>query len=370
MKRLGVFHFYEKNGVVNDYIETLLGSFQSVLSKLIIIVNGKLSDSEFQKLQVYSDIIYQRENIGFDAGAYKDFFLDLHQETWDLWDEIIIFNSTFYGPFYEWTDIFKRMEEEKVDFWGLSRHHGGVRLCKGRDLVPEHIQAYFLAIRKNMFQSIHFLKFWEDLKYPRDYYEAVENFECRFTQWFKKKGFKYTSWIDIHGINPYIAEGIDPCTEYIYELLTEYKFPIIKYKTMSIGNFTQMKKALQYLQENTNYDTNLIIDHIKIQSREKRWRPFSIETLEEFKKNHNKIYIFGNGKYGKELDAYFSYKNWEIEAHVVSKPIELDEIAFGDFMMDPHDGIIVALGKVALAEMQEKLSGKFEKNQILFPFLG
>lgn len=370
MKRIGIFQLFNEHGFIEEYVEFLLKSMHPILLKLVIVCNCNIEKNELEKLQQFSDDIYIREDIGFDAGAYKDVLLNLHQENWDEWDEIVIFNDTFYGPFYSWDKIFHRMRDENVDFWGLSRHLGKVRVAKDRDFVPEHLQAYFIVIRKRMFVSSSFWQFWEELEYPKNYFEAVENFECRFTAWFRERGFSYTSWIDIKGENPYITQGIDPCTEHIYELLKEFEFPVIKYKTMSIGNFEQMKKALEFVQNYTDYDVNIIVNRIRSQSIEGKWRPFSANTLDEFVKNHDRIFIFGSGKYGQGVEQYLHYKNWHVDAHVVSAPQNDNDIAFDDFEMNRRDGLIVALGRMALEEMKDKISQKFGENQVLFPYLG
>lgn len=367
MKRIGIFQLYNEFGIVEEYIEVLLQSLQSVLLKIIIVYNGDLKRNEVQKLLKYSNYIYERDNIGYDGGAYKDVFLKFHKEDWKQWDEVVLFNCTFYGPLFPWEKVFRRMLEEKVDFWGLSRHHGKAQIRENGDLAPEHLQSFFLVIEKKILESPHFLEFWEKLEYPQNYYEAIERFELGFTTFFKEKGYNYTSWLDVQGANSCIEEGVDPCGIYAYELVSNYNFPIIKYKAISIINFDQTKKVMEYVESSTNYDVKLIEKHIRNMSKKNKWKPFSFESLDNFVKTHAHIYIFGHGKYGHGLEQFFKYMNWNFECFIVSSVQYENEIAFDDFNMNECDGLIVALGRIMLGEVDDKIREKFKEEQLFFP---
>lgn len=365
MKRIGIFQFYSEFGFVEEYIEELLRSMKSILSRLIIVYNCELCDSELCKLNRYTEFVYKRTNLGYDAGAYKDILLNLYQDDWSCWDELVLFNCTFYGPLFSWEKVFKRMEEESIDFWGLSRHYGKIKLRKNGSVIPEHLQSYFLVIRNNMFCSSSWWEYWNELEYPDNYFDAIEKFELRFTPFFKEKGFRYTSWVDVQGYSWNFV--VNPCITSAYELIKDYQFPIIKYKVMSIDNFEGMKKVVEFVDRNLDYDVDLIKNHIKHLSEKNKWRPFSVETLEEFVGRHKHIYIFGHGKYGVGLGQFFKYKHWKFDAYVVSMPQDSNEIAFSDLYMEEQDGLIVALGKNLLDEMKEKLRANFNETQILFP---
>lgn len=366
MKRIGVFQLYNENEILEKYVEVLLKSMKTYLTKLVIVINGNLKGDSYQRLLQYSNIIYKRDNLGYDAGAYKDIFLGLHKELWEEWDEVILFNCTFYGPLFSWDTVFEQMEKEPIDFWGLSRHLGKERIQRNGLPAPEHLQSYFLVIKKNILKSPFFKEFWKNLDYPLSYYEAVEKYEWKFTSFFKGKGFKYSSWLDKFGSALYMREGINPCS-YSYELIRDCQFPIIKCKQMSISNFKEMCNTLNYVKEHTSYDIEIIKEHLSHLNQTHKWKPFSADKLEKFVNEHNNIYIFGHGKYGSNVEAYFQYRNWNFKAFVVSKPETDREIAFESFSMNRNDGLIVALGKIALDEMEAAIQRKFYKEQLLFP---
>ncbi len=180
MNRLGIVVLYDANGTVDRYVEFLLSSLQSEIQEYIIVINGYMKDESIQRLRQYTANIYIRENAGFDAGAYKDVFLQfLPQSVWKNYDEIVLMNDTFFGPVTSMEQIWKLFEADSVDFWGITRHPRQ-ELSDG-SIVESHIQSYFIVIKRRLFTSPYFSEFWEKLSYPRTYQEAVENFEIKFT---------------------------------------------------------------------------------------------------------------------------------------------------------------------------------------------
>ena len=144
MKRLSVFVFYDADGILNRYVEYLIESLLSVSEKIVVVINGDITNEGRNKILKITPFIFQRKNIGFDAGAYKDTLLIyLKDDKLDKYDEIIMLNDSFYGPFFPWDKIFLEMKSQKVDFWGLSRHADS-ELFLGEKKINEHIQSFFL----------------------------------------------------------------------------------------------------------------------------------------------------------------------------------------------------------------------------------
>ena len=70
-KRLGIFFFFDAQGVVDSYVETLLADMVKNLSELTVVVNGELTAKSYAKLNAFTDSIILRENKGLDVWAYK-----------------------------------------------------------------------------------------------------------------------------------------------------------------------------------------------------------------------------------------------------------------------------------------------------------
>lgn len=368
MRKLGIFIFFDKSGIVDDYVTILIDSMSKVTEELIIVINGFINNYGLKKFRQFTERIYIRENIGYDGGAYKDVFQKyLEKDELQNWDEIILFNDTFYGPFFSWARIFDRMESEPVDFWGLSRFLQA-KYVDGQEFA-EHVQGYFLVVRKRMFMSSSWEKFWNKLDYPQTFQEAVKNFEVNFTVFFSEQGFRYTSWIDLKGFNKYLVSGENVYWCHPYELIKHFEFLIIKRKVISITNFCQTNLALQYIENNYSFNLQNIYKNLERLDKDNGLKPFSPIKLEQFYNCHKKIYVYGYGKFGKEIEQYFLYRKWNIEKFVVSDIESENEniVCYDKLNLENDAGLILALGKNNLAEVYPKVNGKFELSQLLLP---
>ena len=273
IKRLGIFCTYDSEGVVDDYIEYLLQETKKILSHLVIVCNGDLTPEGKEILSKYADELIVRENIGFDMEAWRQGIL-LTKNTFQNYDEILIFNDSFYGPFYSWEEIFSEMYKKypEADFWGITIHGKGDdpdNLCP-YGYVPEHIQSYFLVVRSKMFHSSEFLHYWEKAEVAKTFAEAIKKHEVCFTKYFFDKGFRYAAYCDTREYEKDFDIKFNPYIFFVEKLLKEQHCPIIKKRVFYFGRGiylgetygTAPSESLQFLKENTNYDVALILKNI------------------------------------------------------------------------------------------------------------
>ena len=340
MNRLIVCTFYDKDGIVDKYVFHLLKSFLKVSSKLVLLVNGGLKEDATRCLSGMHVTVLIRENMGFDSGAYKWFFTENPlKEKWADYDEVLLTNTTYFGPFFLWNNYFDFMNSIETDFWGLSVHPGGT--LKNGIHFSRHVQTYFLAVRKSMLLSPSFFDYWANLHLPTCRLEATLNFELTFTDFFASKGFSYTSWLDEqglcfeHGTNPYNCQRLP-------ELIKKYDFPLLKIKNFRPPNFMALTEILSYLEERRLYDHNLIWDALKRTGTEKAW---NLRALDDFVRSHDTIYIYGAGNYGKGVAEYLEKIHGKRGAFVVTRKESVDDgaITFEQLRMKDNDGLVVAI---------------------------
>lgn len=370
MKRLGICVFYDQKGIVDTCLEVLLESFEPILERLIVVINGYFTEDAYAKICKYSDEVYKRENIGYDGGAYKDIFIKyLSVCNLQRYDEIIIFNDTFYGPFYPWAEMFDRMKRVPVAFWGITRHPGGK--FSEINIFGPHIQSYFIAIRKEMFSNSVFGEFWENLEYPVSRQDAVENFEIRFTDFFSQRGFKYTSWMDMQGYCPEYNE-ISYSSPHVYELIKKYHIPVMKKRILTWDNYEQVYKAFKFIREELGYDiANIYKNSLRLYKEGRAENLFDFFSLEEFYKRHTKVYIYGTGTRGKQMEKFFNFRNWEIAGFVVThkEAQEKNVKEFCDLDLKEDEGIVLALREKAFREVYPLVSGRCKKNQLFSEYI-
>lgn len=365
-KRLGIFVIYNAQQRVEDYVLYLLDNMYGLFSNLIIVVNGKLNHGEVDKLRIYSQNIIFRNNYGFDAGAYKEVITKhLATDGMEDFDQCVLFNDTFCGSFYDWNDIFLRMGKEKKDFWGLSKWIGGYSQLLDENL-PEHVQAFFLVIEKDLLRSELFMKFWHEMQVPKFYEDAIKKFEVGFTQYFYKKGFQYLTWLDVTGAKSLLHMNDVVYLSYAGELIDTYSFPVLKKKACTVTNLEQIIRVDRYLKQECIDDGGIIRG--MIDSELKKSEYFSIEDMQSFYDKHTKVYVYGNGKYANLLKLYVEFKQWRIEAVIVTerKPGE-EVLEYKDIIFGEDDGVIIAVGERCYREIYDNICRDWKGLDIL-PF--
>lgn len=267
MKRIGIFSFYDKDGIIDDYVLFYLKSMKTVLHKIIFVSNGRLASGEEKKLGQLAAKIIIRGNEGFDAGAYKEVISKERHGILSDADELLLFNDTVFGPFYPIEDIFEEMDKKEADFWGITRHEKAIAWGIP---VPACVQSYFIGIRKRMLCSDAFMEFWdsqpdvmETLK------DAVLKFEFAFTSFFEKRDFRWMTYIDFHELDSVdVKYNFSPTYYANYELVKYKKYPFIKRKNFvfhdgyKLCNGEDIRKCMEYVNENGLYDMGMIWKNI------------------------------------------------------------------------------------------------------------
>lgn len=371
MKRLAVIIFFDKNGKVDSYLKYLVSSIQGLFHKIVFVVNGFVQEDDYLELKKFTRSIFIRENKGFDAEAYKETFLKfIPQQEWSSYDEILLMNDTFYGPFYPMHDVWKMFDQVKTDFWGITRHPEG-DYGDGQK-IPSHIQGYFLVIRKNLLQSRDFLKFWEEMPSLNSVQDAIDQFEIRFTTYFEKRGFRGKALMDLGDTSSKIEYNKNPYLEYNLWLIRDKKIPFLKKKSLHfpLFGYEETMDAIQYIEREGLYDTSMIWENILRLSRENQFKSFiNYDKLEDFYNSHDRIFIFGAGKYGQKIKQYFECRKWQYICFLVSKEENRTENCrnYNDIIFQSSDGIIMALGKSNLEEVLNMVTEKLAVDQLFIP---
>ncbi|GIO35110.1 LPS biosynthesis protein [Paenibacillus albilobatus] len=268
--RVGIFFFYDEDGIVDDYITYLLNDIKKNIRDLLIVCNGKLTSDSRKKLLEYTDSIIVRENKGFDVWAYKEGIEYFGWGKLSEYDELVLFNSTMYGPLYPLKEMFESMRKKDLDFWGITKYHkmpydpfGTIKY----GYTPEHIQSHFIVVRKSMFTTYEFKYYWENMKMVNSYSEAIGFHEAIFTKEFSDKGFTWDVYVNTDDLEGHVFH---PILMMPMELIKNRKCPIIKRRSFFhdtadfLNNTTgqQSMDAYDYIKNNLDYDLNLIWKNI------------------------------------------------------------------------------------------------------------
>jgi lipopolysaccharide biosynthesis protein len=267
MKRLTLFVFFDKDGVVDDYKVYYLAELAKNSSKVLIIVNGKILDEEKPKLEKYGELI-ERENVGFDVTAYRFGIETIGYEELATYDELILCNDTVFGPLYPFSEVFKEMDKKEIDLWGLTKGYSDIIPLKGKIIeFGDHIHSYFIAIRGSILQSNEFKEYWQKFPKITGYYDAVFKFEVRFTEFFCKKGYSYDVFVQTDDIKNLTKNHLAFMTT---ELLENRRLPIVKRRHLysNLDDFmsntiaNELRDSFSYVRNSTQYDTNMMWDTV------------------------------------------------------------------------------------------------------------
>ncbi|MCU6791774.1 rhamnan synthesis F family protein [Paenibacillus sp. WQ 127069] len=270
MKRVAVFLFYDKDGIVDDYITFLLEDIKKNVDRLVVVCNGKLTVEGREKFNKLTEEVFVRENKGFDVWAYKEGIEYIGWEGLSDYDELVLLNYTMFGPLYPFKEMFNEMDKRSIDFWGITKHYGSEDDWTGGNMkygyIPDFIQSFFIVIRKKMLNSIEFRKYWDNMRPIGSYIESMAFHEGVFTKDFSDSGFVCDVYINTDDLKEFTQA---PTTYAPLELLKR-RCPIVKrkvffdyyeyylrYNTGEIG-----LETYEYIQENLNYNVDLIWNNI------------------------------------------------------------------------------------------------------------
>lgn len=312
-KRLIIYFFYDKEGIVDDYVNFMLADLRKNCDELHVVSNGELTDNGKKSLEKFADKVIVRDNKGFDVWAYKTALEEIGYDNLGSYGEVIMMNFTIMGPVYPFREMFDSMNDRDLDFWGLTVFHevpydpfGTIKY----GYIPLHLQSHFIAVRKPMLQSKEFVDYWKNMQMITCYGEAVGCHEAIFTKTFSDFGFKWDVYVDTR---EEASESYCPIIMKPKYLVEEKRCPIFKRRSFfhdyvdvlaqTTGEPTY--ELFEYLKNNTDYDVNLIWDNI-----------LRVQNQADIKRNMHLTYIIpddirysekesGNKKVALVLHEYF-----------------------------------------------------------------
>lgn len=265
-QRYLIYVIYENQSQIQEYKYLFLDSLAELSDKVLIVVNGHLSDTDCQRLAKYGDI-YQRENVGYDTAAFRAGILKALSEDLSNYKELLLVNDTNIGPISSLADVFTKMSQQKIDFWGISygEEQPDITGYNKYGYIPKHLQSYFLVVHRNLFIQPAFKKYWEELTDTNSRFEAIGRHETVFTKYFADLGYRYAAAVDEYRDS---AMYIHPLT------MLKQGSPLIKYSALAnydnsqfiwqgLTRQTEVPALLEYVSEHSSYPIQLLEEIIE-----------------------------------------------------------------------------------------------------------
>lgn len=322
MNRLGIVVMYDTEGIVYEYLVYYLKNLKSVCDKLILVVNGIITEDGVSACDKIVDDIYVRRNENFDIGAYIDTIYNyISIKECIQYDEVVLANDTLFGPFTDFYEIFKEMENNDCDVWGLNINPL---------LYAEHIQSFFYCFRNDSIRDA--LEYWTKISLPNGFTKSmyIGAYELGVSNYLVLNGRKIDAYAKKNGFNPFNTPQM---------LLKFCQFPFLK---KSVNSCTLDRKIIEcnylecveYIEENSDYPVRYITDYLKIKydiDIFDKWDKLGYECnydvrnrYEEFIQKFKHIYLYGIGEYGQMFYGMLGEKC--VKGFIVSSHDHVNEI--------------------------------------------
>ncbi len=177
MKRLAIFAHYDAEDEVKSYVTFLLSKLRAECEKISFVSTARLPAGELAKVAPHCAEMRLEENVGLDFGMWRHALerIDVAE-----WDEIVLLNSSFFGPLRPLGPIFERMGRVDCDFWGMT----------DSDEYAPHVQSYFLVFRRSATSAPCFSTFWQSVLPYRDKSRIIQSYEIGLTTFLVENGLR------------------------------------------------------------------------------------------------------------------------------------------------------------------------------------
>ncbi len=191
MHRAVFYLFYDPKGQVDDYVLHTLEHLRDHAEQVWVVSNSQLDERNLARLTSRADHVWVRENVGLDVWAYKEAMQVFGADRLAAYDELLLLNSTFFGPLGTFDELFADMDgRADVDFWGITEHGETDRHAFNSSAsMSGHLQSHWIGVRRRMFTSRDWHDYWQDMPMIDSYRESIVRHESRFTDYFTERGF-------------------------------------------------------------------------------------------------------------------------------------------------------------------------------------
>jgi lipopolysaccharide biosynthesis protein len=181
-RRLVILAHWSPHGSVEPYVQVHLEALRDIADRLVLVSNSPLDPAARQAMTGLCDHVIERENRGWDFGAWRD---ALARERMDHWDHVILTNSSVIGPLHPLQQILEKMEGQNLDYWGL---------IQSRELLT-HFQSFFLSFSKTVTGSSTWRDFWREVPDTNWKNRVIFSGEIGLSRCLQAAGFFSKPWL-------------------------------------------------------------------------------------------------------------------------------------------------------------------------------
>lgn len=251
MNRVSIFAITSGADSISEYVIHTVKELRKH-SEIVAVISDRCNDKISEALLKYTDKVVQSKGNHF-TDFYKkgiEYLLDSASFLLENAAQLILINDSFFGPFYGFDKLFDNAVEvlPEADLWTLT----GMTDSQNNSRI---IQPFLIALNKKIISSEIFRNFCKT--------ELLTGSTEKFTESLNKL-------LQNHNFNYGFLYEYDASSSQNLLKLMLSGFPVIFIdavtasfgKTISAGMSANIKEAISYINDNTDYDTSLIYNHI------------------------------------------------------------------------------------------------------------
>jgi lipopolysaccharide biosynthesis protein len=254
MKRVAIYAHYDAEGRVRRYVQHFLAGLREVTEEIWFVSTSALSDAELDKARRLCTRAWLRPNEGFDFGMWQDALAKLPLD--DV-DELVLTNSSVFGPLGSFEPLFRRMADSPADMWGATENF---------DEAP-HLQSYFLVLRQRLLRSKAFEQFWASILPYKTKRQVIHSYEIGMSRFLRDYGFVLQPAVNVGQLfgvpngsvwyEPICKVSGNPTVRYGAEFI-ELGLPLVKVELLRDNPFGVRLDRVYQAIERTGYDLSMI----------------------------------------------------------------------------------------------------------------
>lgn len=387
IKRIAMYVIYDQDGILDGYRKYYLQELRKFTDTIVAVVSGTLTPESRIELETLADDILVRENKGLLAGSWIDGIQHIGWDKLYQYDELLMLNDSFFGPFYPLDEMFEAIESSDADFYGAFKNYEEKNLTNinGRKLKHGYFRGsicYFYIIKRNLLHSNEFKRYWNQNPVIKEDWDTYFFAEIDFYDYVIDSGFK----IDAYQTDKLKGYFFDNLTHNMHKLVKDDKIPFarirpfgtdLKYQSCLINYGKDPRETLEYIRENTKYDTNLIWDYLlRTKNLTNIWNQIQLEYVvskssveKEYKYNKEIaviLHIYYDDlvehiaqyceNFPEKTDFYITTIN-ESTFNLIKKEFDKRELKY-ELKIRPNVGVAMSTLWITYADIV--LSGKYE----------
>jgi lipopolysaccharide biosynthesis protein len=184
MRRVALFAHYDPDVEVKQYVVTSVRGLREICDEVIFGSTAALPEDELEKVRPFCKRVFVRENIGYDFAVWQQALIELDLS--DI-DELVLTNSSVFGPIFPFAPVFEQMTEHDCDFWGMTDSFE----------IRWHLQSYFLVIRRRALVTPAFSQFFNAVLPYRDKEQVIRSYELGLTRFLREHGLKPGAFVPL-----------------------------------------------------------------------------------------------------------------------------------------------------------------------------